>query len=226
MGHRPTISAPPGFYGCPKCETVKPLSEFFKTKGGPDGHGSHCKTCKSAMRRAYRSPANAEKFWSRVDKSAGEDGCWPWTGPTHSENGYGLFGFAGRTRLTHRIALMIAGIEVPEGMVTDHLCRVRLCCNVKHLEVVTQRVNCHRGESVWAKNAKATHCAKGHPYSPENTARFFTYGKTRHGHPCQSPRRCRACLTCTPSKWRFAIVKRGPPNPNRATRSVWVGPQF
>lgn len=220
----PTIPAPEGFYGCTICREIKPVSEFYAQKGGPGGHCSCCKVCRRAARIAYRAPADSAKFWARVDKSAGEDGCWLWTGPTHSENGYGLFGFDGRTRLTHRIALSLAGIEVPAGMVTDHLCRNRLCCNVKHLEIVTQRENVHRGQSVWARNAAKTHCSKGHPFSPENSAHKVYKGLTRHGHRAKADTRMRICLTCNPSAWRYAVIERPPPP--RAKFRKYVGPQF
>ena len=35
---------------------------------------------------------------------------------------------------------------MPEGLVIDHKCRNRLCCNPDHLEAVTQAVNVQRGK--------------------------------------------------------------------------------
>ncbi|WP_414654556.1 HNH endonuclease signature motif containing protein [Intrasporangium sp.] len=53
---------------------------------------------------------------------------------------------------------------IPEGLVLDHLCRNRACCNPAHLEPVTIRENILRGEP-----ANRTHCPHGHAYTPENT---------------------------------------------------------
>jgi hypothetical protein len=58
---------------------------------------------------------------------------------------------------------------VPNGLELDHLCRVRACVNPGHLEPVTHRVNTLRGETVAARNARATHCPAGHPYDEVNT---------------------------------------------------------
>ncbi len=44
----------------------------------------------------------AERFWSKVNKAAG-DGCWEWTA-CKSKDGYGLFGMDGKLRLAHVVA--------------------------------------------------------------------------------------------------------------------------
>lgn len=54
--------------------------------------------------------------------------------------------------------------KIPDGLVLDHLCRVRDCVNPAHLEPVTAVENTKRGGS-----SLKTHCPQGHPYSPENT---------------------------------------------------------
>lgn len=56
------------------------------------------------------STAKRDLFHGYVDKSAGPDGCWPWTG-SRDGSGYGKFkvdgGICGRT---HRIAYFLAGV--------------------------------------------------------------------------------------------------------------------
>lgn len=42
---------------CSKCETVKPLSEYYSNPSKKDGHCSECKACENARRRA----ANAKQ---------------------------------------------------------------------------------------------------------------------------------------------------------------------
>lgn len=101
------------------------------------------------------------------------NGCWLWTGGL-TNPGYARMSWKqdGVTNIpgAHRVILHALGQPVPQGMVVDHLCRVRHCINPDHLEVVTQRENVMRSPiAPGALNAAKTHCAQGHPYTPENT---------------------------------------------------------
>ena len=111
------------------------------------------------------------------------NGCWVYTGPLNS-GGYGKFG---HDVMAHIYAYTHWVGPVPEGMQIDHLCRVRSCCNPKHLEVVTARTNTLRGEGLAARNARKTHCPQGHEYTPENT---LLKGRRRHCRTCDRAR-CR-----------------------------------
>lgn len=88
------------------------------------------------------------------------DGCWLWTGATHSGRGglgrggdsgpYGRFRFRGKNVGAHRIAWMIdSGRDVPSGIVVRHTCDVTLCVKPCHLILGTQLDNvldmCARG---------------------------------------------------------------------------------
>jgi len=57
---------------------------------------------------------------------------------------------------------------IPEGLVIDHLCRVRNCVNPAHMEPVTNTENVLRGTGPTAVNAQKTHCKHGHPLTPDN----------------------------------------------------------
>lgn len=132
-------------------------------------------------RGKWSRPLPSDRFWARVDKSA-PGGCWLWTGCVCSD-GYGTIGVDGKTWLTHRYSwLVIHGREIPEGLVLDHLCKVRRCVNPDHLEPVTIRVNALRSDSPPARHARKTHCVNGHEFTPENTS------LSRKGH--------RICRTC------------------------------
>jgi hypothetical protein len=73
---------------------------------------------------------------------------------------------------------------IPDGLVLDHLCRVRNCVRPEHLEVVTFRENVLRGEGSSANRARQTHCYKGHLLEGENV---YT--------PHNGKRGCKTCRT-------------------------------
>lgn len=101
-------------------------------------------------------PRFAEKFIPVT-----ESGCWLWTGYTCNK-GYGIFWFDGGPRKAHRVAYEIHRGEIAEGMVIDHICRVRSCVNPDHMRVVTARENTFAGGSLAPakKNAEKTCCPK------------------------------------------------------------------
>lgn len=114
----------------------------------------------------------------QVDPSTG---CWLWTGAVNN-GGYSRLWNEGRTVLGHRFAYERLVGPIPEGLQIDHLCAVRHCVNPIHLEPVTCRENLLRGDTVNARNAAKTHCARGHPFDSANTKRL--------------PDRSRYCVTC------------------------------
>lgn len=121
-----------------------------------------------------------ERFWAKVEVDEGS-GCWLWRA-AHNPAGYGRLTRGGKAYLAHRVAYEALVGEIPEGLVTDHLCRVTRCVNPEHLEPVMDRENILRGEAPTARNAVKTHCDHGHEFSEENT-RMLKGGR----------RRCMAC---------------------------------
>lgn len=100
--------------------------------------------------------------------------CLEWTGGT-TPKGYGSIKLHGVGNFrTHRVAYVAAKGPIPDGLVIDHLCKNRVCCNPDHLEAVTIWENTKRGECFSAKHAAATHCRHGHEFTPENTDRLKT----------------------------------------------------
>jgi hypothetical protein len=127
------------------------------------------------------------RFWSKVDRSGGPDACWPWAGSL--SGGYGHLRFNKSYTYSHRVAWTLTNGPVVDGMVIDHLCRNRACCNPAHLEPVTNRENLLRGVGWVADHARRTHCPAGHPYSPENTR--LSARNQRHCRACSRDRKRR-----------------------------------
>ncbi len=131
------------------------------------------------------------RFWSHVDKSAGPDGCWPWSGERRL--GYGRFRSPYfRDKESHRIAYAILVAPVGKTMELDHRCHTddsgcpggeaclhRRCVNPSHLEPVTHAENLRR-----AVQRRLT-CRNGHDRSIE-----WTNG------------RCQACNRNNQARWR------------------------
>jgi len=119
-----------------------------------------------------------------------ETGCWEWTA-NRDPRGYGRITVADsqgkRPLRAHRVSYELACGPIPEGLVIDHLCRVRHCVNPAHLEPVTARENMLRGLAARAVGEAATHCPKGHEYTPENTRTYLS-------GPQKGRRKCRICI--------------------------------
>ncbi len=88
-----------------------------------------------------RYNVNVERLNSFIDRSAGPDGCWPWTG-ARDTSGYGRFHTgesANSTRLAHRLAFGAHCGEEPEAVC--HRCDNPPCCNPAHLFGGTRAIN-------------------------------------------------------------------------------------
>ena len=82
-------------------------------------------------------------------------GCWLWTGNLDRDG----YGWAGRQR-AHRVLYQQLVGPIGDGLLLDHLCRRRACCNPVHLEPVTGRENDLR--RAWRYRARRASCPHGH----------------------------------------------------------------
>lgn len=114
-----------------------------------------------------------------------EKGCWPWLGALNCD-GYGHLWHAGKMWQAARLSYSLANDGIPDGLVPDHLCRVRACIFPFHLEAVTNRTNLLRGQGFVARFAAQTHCHRGHAFTVENT-----YLTKRNIRDCKACRRFR-----------------------------------
>jgi hypothetical protein len=108
-----------------------------RSRRGPRGSGG-VEACRAAARARWADrPSFAATIAAQVDRSAGPDACWPWTGGVNAE-GYGRFMFDSRSYLAHRAVLaQKLGRPLGEEEVTRHgdSCGGnRLCCNPDHLQ--------------------------------------------------------------------------------------------
>lgn len=171
--------APLGEYRCEYC------GQSFWRISSRSGQGRFCsRQCTFAARRA--SP---EQFWARVDKqrlvppgTPALGSCWLWLGGKNAK-GYGIVNrLIWGQNLAHRVSFALTNGQIPNGQEIDHLCLTRACVRPDHLQLVPHRVNVLRSDNFAARNARKTHCAKGHAFTPENTLKA---GKTG--------RRCATC---------------------------------
>lgn len=71
-------------------------------------------------------------------------GCWEFSGDP-SSNGYMRVRLYGHRHMMHKVTFeFVTGKAIPKGKQLDHLCENRICCNPKHLEIVTPKINCKR----------------------------------------------------------------------------------
>lgn len=134
-----------------------------------------------------KSGPHPRPVWERLELRIHYDplsGCWLWGGRC-SRDGYGrcsVPGSKGTNKLVHVVVYEYFVGPVPKGLQLDHKCRVRSCCNWRHVEPVTNKENLLRGNGWSGRHARKTHAPCGHPYD--------VMAKGREGRP---HRHCRAC---------------------------------
>lgn len=136
------------------------------------------------------------RFWEKTQLS--ESGCWEWTAQV-GHHGYARYSQDSKSRKAHRVSYEALVAPIPDGLVIDHLCRVRHCVNPAHLEAVTNAENIRRGESKPPasqnnRSALKSHCTNGHAFSGDNLR--------------ISPRGTRVCRTCQRTYSRESAARK------------------
>jgi hypothetical protein len=98
-----------------------------------------CGKLSSMITRRQRTSSDRlrEDLLDRVCKT---DSCWIWRGTRHCQ-GYGSFGYKGKSMLAHRLMWEVLKGPIPKGMFLLHKCDTPLCVNPDHLFLGTQLDN-------------------------------------------------------------------------------------
>jgi len=130
-------------------------------------------------------------FWQKVDKSAGDDGCWLWTGGARGRKPlmYGVAWINGRFIGAHRYSYELVNGPIPEGgdvrgMCVLHKCDTPLCVNPLHLFIGTHTDNMQDKTIKGRGRGSITHCKRGHEFTDKNTYR--SKSGLRHCRKCHA----------------------------------------
>lgn len=93
-----------------------------------------------------RHVAETERFWLKVGRSVGPDGCWEWTGCR--VRGYGQVQFGGKSQYAHRVAFVLTNGPIPRGKMICHHCDNPGCVRPDPLYVGTAQTN---SDDMWAR---------------------------------------------------------------------------
>lgn len=87
--------------------------------------------------------ADRERIRKRFDASYIPEpmsGCWLWEGVLHP-TGYPRIKVLDRPLGAHRVAILLAGVEIPAGMHAAHRCHNRACVNPDHIRPLSSEGN-------------------------------------------------------------------------------------
>jgi len=105
-----------------------------------------------------------DDFFQRIDFSSE---CWIWTS-TKDQDDYGVIKLEGKTWRAGRLMLVIAEGDLSPELLASATCHNPACIRPGHLFVSTQREVNLRGNAFSGRNARKTHCPRGHELPAAN----------------------------------------------------------
>lgn len=110
------------------------------------GYKTKCRPCVRAFKRSkgILSPKLklVDRFYRHVDRSAGKDGCWPWTGRClggRFSYGVSRIGAGAVKKLAHFASWEFAFGPVQDNFLVKHYCGSMSCVNPLHLFIEESR---------------------------------------------------------------------------------------
>lgn len=131
------------------------------------------------------------------------NGCWI-IGNPRAHGAYSHYYINKIQYQAHRVSFEIFNGSLKQGLVIDHVCMNRKCCNPEHLRQVDQRTNLLENTSRERVNRfiRKNICISGHSMTESNTIWF-----SRRGKP-QKFRMCRECNRLKKKQWYEKVKSR------------------
>lgn len=104
-----------------------------------------------------------QRFWSKVDRSAGAQACWIWTAAKY-QSGYGAFWFGSKNVRAHRFAWEIVTGQPIGDLLIDHRCHNPACVNPNHLRPVTNKQNGENRRGAEVKSISGVRGVRPNPH--------------------------------------------------------------
>mgnify|MGYP003414498065 CR=1 FL=1 len=86
------------------------------------------------QRRWFGKFSNPDSYFQALLNTNGN--CWEWQGPIEPA-GYGKMKWGNINTRAHVYAWEFFGFDRTSGLVLDHICKNKICCNPEHLQEVT-----------------------------------------------------------------------------------------
>lgn len=105
---------------------------------------------KVSQRGKWSRGSAEDRFWAKVEKEPGENGCWIWTGTPRGDYGHGGFYFRGHNVFAHVFSwaleyapelLELRRLVIPDEKVVRHFCHRHGCVRPDHLILGTEQEN-------------------------------------------------------------------------------------
>lgn len=148
-------------------------------------------------------------------------GCWEWAGTLvngrdpQARLPRGAYGPRNAGVSARRVVWLALVGPIPAGHVLHPACGNARCCNAAHCAAESIAALCRRpevgGRSPWSRNARKTHCSRGHELTPANTIPYAARTGVRACHECLRERNelVRTAVRLLGLRWRDYAAEHG-----------------